>query len=415
MGILDAPGYSRSQADARFSPIAVTPKATAVIFGTSLEYLNGIGPGATLNAATTYDISTRGWWNWCASYIGHRLKFLNNAGVNGNTTTQMLARIDADVLAYDPGWVFIGGPANDPVTGISSATTIANLTAIYEKLKGRKVIQFTCPTRVELDTAGEKQTLAEVNQWIVDAPTLYPFVHVVDIYRLYMDPATAQPAADTTVDGIHYSEPTAHRIGYTVAQAIAPQLPLRPRRATTIGDPYNVLGDNGMLGAGWTNNNPTDSTLTFVNDDDTFSRKAHLVITGNTGGSQEHSIRYVENTSGGRWVVGNKVRAEVRIRFSGLNPVDLTTARRFHPILRMWTRAIDNTQFVTNDQALGLSTAVGEMTKQTRGLPTSGELVLRTGARVIPASIDRLYIDIGWLGAVSGVLDISEPVVIKVP
>lgn len=415
MGLLDPPGYSRAQADARFSPIAVTPKATAVVFGTSLEYLNGIGPDATLNAATTYDISTRGWWNWCASYIGHRLKFLKNAGVNGNTTSQMLARIDTDVLAYDPGWVFIGGPANDPVTGVSSATTIANLTAIYEKLRGRKVIQFTCVTRAEIDTPAEKQVLSEVNQWIVNAPTLYPYVQVVDTYRLYLDPSTAQPAADTTVDGIHYSEPTANRIGYAVAQAIASQLPERPRRSTAIGDPYNVLGDNGMLGSGWTNNNTTDSTLTFVNDDDTFSRKAHLVITGNTGGSQEHSIRYVENTSAGRWAPGNKLRAEVRIRFSGLNPVDLTTARRFHPILRMWTRGIDNTLFVTNDQALGLSTAAGEMTKQTRNLPQSGELVLRTGARVVPSGVDRLYLDIGWLGAVSGVLEISEPTVIKVP
>lgn len=395
------------------SAIVTTPPATAVLFGTSQEFSAGIGADAMLNTANTYDVTTRGWWNWCKSYLGHKLDLLHNSGVNGNTTTQMLARIDTDVLAYDPGWVFIGGPTNDTVTGMTSATTIANLTAIYNKLKGRRVVQLTAGARTEVDTTAERQALAEVNAWIVNAPTQFPHVMVVDTYRLYVDPAASTAAVDTTIDGVHYTEATANRIGFKVAQSVAPLLPLRPRRSVVMGSPANVLGDPGMLTAGWTNNNVTDSTLTFVNDDDTYGRKASLAITGNTGGTAEHSIRFVENTSGGRWVVGDKVRAEVRIRFTNLTPVDLTTARRFQPILRLWTRAIDGTQFVTTDQALGLSSA--ELNKQTRGLPATGEIILRTPPRVIPASIDRLYIDIGWLGTLSGTLEISEPNIIKLP
>ncbi len=97
----------------------------------------------------------------------------------------------------------------------------------------------------------------------------------------------------------------------------------------------------------------------------------------------------------------------MRVKFTDLQPVDLTTARRFHPILTMWTRHVDNTSYVTTDQALGLSSA--EANKQIRGLPTSGEVVLRTPWRIIPANIDRIYIDAGWLGAVSGTIEMWEP------
>lgn len=404
VGYLDAAAVAQN-----FNPAL---PATAVLFGTSQEARAGATVDHILNAASANDITTRGWWNWFASYSGHRLDMLHNAGINGNTSTQMLARIDTDVIAHAPGWVFIGGPANDAPTGISTATTIANYTEMYERLRGKsRIVQLTMPPRTENDTTAEKTTYAEVNAWLTAAPTMFPHVETVDITGLVMDPATGGPVADTLFDTVHYTEATAHRIGFKVAQAILPKLPARPRQRVTIGHPANVLSDPGFQTAYFTLPDASTSSLTFVNDTDTMGRKAQVVITGNTGGTQEHFIRCVEPSSLGRWTVGSKVRASVTIKFTDLQPVDLTTARRFYPILRMWTRHTDNTMFVTTDQALGLSSA--EANKQTRGLPSSGTIILRTPWRIVPAGIDRIYMDIGWLGAVAGTLEISEPTLEK--
>jgi len=386
--------------------------ATAVLFGTSQEARAGAGVDNIVDSVTTWDVTTRGWWNWFASYSGHCLNLVHNAGVNGNTSTQMLARIDDDVIAHNPGWVFIGGPANDAPTGITTATTIANYTAIYEALRGRaKIVQLTMPPRTENDTTGEKTAYGEVNAWLVDAPTIFPHVETVDIAGLVADPSTGGPLADTLFDTVHYTEATANKIGYKVYQSIKGRLPSRPRHRLTIGHPANALSDPGMQSTVFTAPDVTTSTFTYVNDDETMGRRCRLVITGNTGGTQQHFVRCVENTSAGRWVPGSKVRAQMRVKFTDLQPVDLTTARRFHPILTMWTRHVDNTSYVTTDQALGLSSA--EANKQIRGLPTSGEVVLRTPWRIIPANIDRIYIDAGWLGAVSGTIEMWEPVLEK--
>lgn len=65
-----------------------------------------------------------------------------NAGIPGNTTTQMLARFASDVLAHKPGAVALMGGANDMTSnisagawvgsGISVATTKSNIKAMVQ-------------------------------------------------------------------------------------------------------------------------------------------------------------------------------------------------------------------------------------------------------------------------------------------
>lgn len=59
------------------------------------------------------------------SRIAHAKDYGNfvNAGISGHTTTQMLARFSADVLAHRPGAVSLMACANDMTTNISGGTT----------------------------------------------------------------------------------------------------------------------------------------------------------------------------------------------------------------------------------------------------------------------------------------------------
>ena len=58
-----------------------------------------------------------------------------NAGVNGDTTQDALARLDTDVISRDPRIVIVGLGGNDYLRTIPISTTEANLRAIIRKIR----------------------------------------------------------------------------------------------------------------------------------------------------------------------------------------------------------------------------------------------------------------------------------------
>ncbi len=71
-----------------------------------------------------------------------RLNLANNAGIPGNVTSQMLARLNRDVFSYNPDIVIVMGGTNDLARGYSTATTIANLRGIIVACQKRKIRVF---------------------------------------------------------------------------------------------------------------------------------------------------------------------------------------------------------------------------------------------------------------------------------
>lgn len=67
-----------------------------------------------------------------------------NAGVGGETSTQLLARFERDVLAYGPTMISLEAGHNDPGAGVSTATYSANMTEMIRKAKisGARVTVF---------------------------------------------------------------------------------------------------------------------------------------------------------------------------------------------------------------------------------------------------------------------------------
>lgn len=67
-----------------------------------------------------------------------------NAGVGGETSTQMLARFERDILAFGPSMISIEMGHNDPGAGVSTSTASANVTEMIRKGKitGSRVTVF---------------------------------------------------------------------------------------------------------------------------------------------------------------------------------------------------------------------------------------------------------------------------------
>jgi len=70
-----------------------------------------------------------------------------NAAVPGNTTAQMLARMERDVFAYGPDVLFIMGGTNDLAYDVPDSTIVDNIRLMLEaaKARGIAVVLLTDP------------------------------------------------------------------------------------------------------------------------------------------------------------------------------------------------------------------------------------------------------------------------------
>lgn len=376
---------------------------TAVLFGTSLEAQGDSGADSLNPSNQNGAVNGRGWLNWAKAFLGQKVDLVANSGVSGNTSTQMLARVVTDVLSYNPGIVFIGGPVNDAPSSISSSTTISNLTSIYTALAGRLIVQLNLAPRDTYNTTQMRQDVSDVNEWLRNVHTLFPNVIVIDIWRLLAVPATGVPATNMSVDGTHYTESAALKVGKAVADRITALIPERPKRTLGLLDPRNVIGNPDFTaGTGWTTLVAGSTTITYPADDETFGSQANIVVAGNTDNA-ERGVRYVEPITNNRYAVGDIIQVSARIRWSGLNPY--VAAPYFsHPHLRMRMRLADTSYAVDTYGMFVPSGAYATVSN----MPSSGDVIIKTPRFTVPTNTANIYIDAGWMGILDGTIKVSE-------
>ncbi len=137
------------------------------------------------------------------------LQLIGNAGVGGETTEQILSRVDRDVLALAPEWTTVLAGTNDVFQGIDAATIEANLSLIYDKLAFTNVgiIAFTIPPLFLQDEV-KAQTLRDVNAWLRDnVVSKWPNTQLVDWSdELSWEGDEALPNPSYFGDGVHFTE-----------------------------------------------------------------------------------------------------------------------------------------------------------------------------------------------------------------
>jgi lysophospholipase L1-like esterase len=136
-----------------------------------------------------------------AAVTDRKFRLIYNAGISGNTTAQMLARIQADVIAKAPSYCIVLGGTNDIGGSVAPATTRANLTAIYDALLAAGIAPITAtitPRNANADVAGVR----DLNNWIRGNSAIRG-LHCIDINAALVDPDTSFYTSGLNADTIH--------------------------------------------------------------------------------------------------------------------------------------------------------------------------------------------------------------------
>jgi lysophospholipase L1-like esterase len=296
---------------------------TVVLLGDSITWFNmpmsdGFGGMNTL---------AYGYFTWANVLLKQAFTVVNYAGVSGDTTAGMLARVSTDVLAYNPGWCFVLAGTNDIATGVSSATIIANLKAIYTALNaaGIKTVMLTIlPDQRYATDSGKRLIWSTVNLWMKEWAKLQNNLVLVDAAAAIIDPtaATIVPRANTTSDGTHPLALGAYLIGKAITSSLSSIVIPQATLPVWNNDPLNlvtngfqtgtagtVTGGTGVAADGWTlANNGT----TCVGSKDTRSDGLGAVqILTMTGSSSASHCDLTQQISG--WSAGDTIWAQAEI------------------------------------------------------------------------------------------------------
>lgn len=192
-------------------PYALNGAYTAVI-GDSIDQ------GATVGTS---------WWNETCRLSGQRMRQYVNAGVGGNTTTQMLARIQTDIIALNPrpDVCVIGGCTNDFGNDISAATTQQNYIDMVSALRtaGIRPAIRNCPSNNNAGT-GQFNTIALRRQGVLDHNSwLQSYcasegIHLFDVFAPTYDGSGLSTSLSD--DGTHFNSAGCHVAALYVSQRL---------------------------------------------------------------------------------------------------------------------------------------------------------------------------------------------------
>lgn len=256
------------------------------------------------------------WVNYGLMLAGQRPTLGYNAGISGNTTAQMLARIQADVIDRAPSYALVDGGTNDLATAVPLATIKTNLAAIYDALTAAGITPIACtiPPRLLY-----RDNTNRLNAWI-KTYAIRNGLPVFDIHTVVADPATGDYKAGYAGDGIH---PNA-TAGKALALALRDALTFIPVGSCYLtgdkGDAANLIANGTMFDTN-ADGTPDSWTIYGAAGSQTIGTDANVQIGNvltfvNTGAANRVLDTSPAITAG--WAVGDRVAFAGRVQTSGL-------------------------------------------------------------------------------------------------
>ena len=154
------------------------------------------------------------WETYCAVPV-------KNLGHSGDTTEEMLARFERDVLPFSPRVLLIMGGVNDFRAGVYGAETVRNLAALREKCRTHGITPiFLTATPIRPAMMTSRMTIQTppsdwgahrdyINNWVMQQE------YSLDVSSVLAD-ADGQLEAGYTTDGLHPDLMGKKYIGQTV-------------------------------------------------------------------------------------------------------------------------------------------------------------------------------------------------------
>lgn len=259
-------------------------RLTLAVFGDSRTRQNS-------DAANTL-VRTGGYFYWATIRANGRLTFpLHfNFGVNGDTTVQMLSRIQPVLDCAADGVVVLASTNDRENAQITGQQSISNLDSIVTQIlnTGKFVVLIaelprgdTTFTDKRLSTTDLAEHFA-VRTWVL-AQAKRKGVFVVDPWVDYADKQSTfgDGKVNYNYDGLHPSSLGAKVIGYAVADVLCKRFTFSPLNVESNSDLFNAslnprgnLISNGMLSGtgtatGWVSVAPAGVTATLTTGVDT--------------------------------------------------------------------------------------------------------------------------------------------------
>lgn len=210
------------------------------------------GPSGSVTLSALRGMGSNAWFAHMNSLLGGPFEIVVNAGVGSNTTGQCLARVDSDVIAYQPDFCAVMIGVNDlrnldPTTA-GRDRAFANIKAICAKLlaAGIMPILFTILPFASTDPGFPSMPLVmQLNDMIREFAVGDPNIILVDAFGDLVDvgatdnrAVTTPASANVLADTVHLNYLGAWKLGRRAARAVAPYAPLPIPLISSNADTY---------------------------------------------------------------------------------------------------------------------------------------------------------------------------------
>lgn len=251
------------------------------------------------------------------------LRYIYNAGISGQRTDQMLARIQTDVISKKPDMCIILGGTNDVSQSIPIATTRANIETMITTLLQNNILPVLCKIPPRNGTAYDSGT-SLINLNVVDLARKYklPLIDFYSVVTTNTGDYISSPAY--TLDGTHPTAIAAKQMAIEALDTISPYVNGFTEHLPSDNlDPNNLLGngcfvndsnadgmpDNwGMYGA------ITNVTKSLIADSSAIGNWYRMVANSSaTTFTQSSAINATNNFS-----IGDKLALTCKLRTSGV-------------------------------------------------------------------------------------------------
>jgi lysophospholipase L1-like esterase len=287
--------------DALYSGAPKLPFMSSIVYAGDSITANG-----SFGDATEYHGRMDGFMTWAQTLSEHAAyaKFGANAGVSGNTSTQLLARYTTDVLAKSPKLIclligtneVLNAIAGDQAARISTFTAnISALVAANRSIGARTILCKIVPAR----TAAVPMSAPELAVWVACNAAIVALA-ASDVTVVDFEPYIGMHDANHTVvtgcykvDAVHPSVRGAFLMGSVIARTIKTIVSSGDYISAVQPDPskiYNMSG-NGVLAEGL--GTSLSAGITVVNSviprDDGFGQWQKCAFTGASPSAGEHA------------------------------------------------------------------------------------------------------------------------------
>lgn len=153
----------------------------------------------------TQGASQSGWFTKANQQAGSVTTEVRNAGIGGQRTDQMLARVTSDVIAYRPDITIVNGGGNDITQGRTAQQVIDSLSGIFDALQaaGSLIIATTVLPSTFMDQASEQSAIAAVNDWVRSNYDSWSGAYLADFNEVMSAGSEWIPVDGATSDGVH--------------------------------------------------------------------------------------------------------------------------------------------------------------------------------------------------------------------